>query len=431
MRIRTIAVLLLTAFLITNLHAQDAEEGAQKTKAETKEEKKAERKAKKNEPPQKGSSYLTVLPVLASNPSFGFMYGAAISASTYRGDPSTTNISTGMLSLTLTTQNQTLIVFKSTIYGEDNSSILDLDWRYLNSSQGTYGVGSGPLSSRLASNGFEINENFMSAAIDQGNLLGFDWLRIHQTYTRMVKKGLYLGLGYHLDNISNIDDNLTNLDTFPAVISSYAAYNTKYGFDNDKSVLSGLSLNAIYDTRDNMNEAYRGTYGYIRFKMNPEWLGSTKKSSELWTELRQFINLTPVNNENILALWWYGSFQTSGELPYLNLPAIGYDHYSGSGRGYTQGRIRGQSLMYGEIEYRRKLFSTRKIKDFFGMNFFANFTTASNVDNDQKLFDYVDPAYGLGFRLMLSPKSRTTLSLDYAKGKYNSSGLYFMLNEFF
>ncbi len=420
-------LLLAFTLLSMGLYAQEEVD----TKTMTKEEKKAAKKAKKNEPPQKGSTYLTVLPALSSNPSFGFMYGAAISASTYRGDPSTTNISTGMLSLTFTTQNQTLLVFKSTVYGEENSSLLDLDWRYLGSSQATYGVGSGPLSSRLASNGFQINENFMSAPIDKGNLLSFDWIRFHSTYSKRIKPGLYVGLGYHLDNLSNIGDNLTNLDTVPLVISSYAAYNTRYGFDSTKSVLSGASLNLIYDTRDNMNEAYKGTYGYIRFKVNPTFLGSTKSSTELWTELRKYINLTPVNNENILAMWLYGSFQTSGTLPYMNLPALGYDHYSGSGRGYTQGRIRGQSLVYGEIEYRRKLFSTPKIKDFFGLNFFANFTTASNVDNDLPLFQHLDPAYGMGFRLMLSPKSRTTLSLDYAVGKYQSSGFYFMLNEFF
>ncbi len=423
-RILSILVIIIAAL---SSHAQEADTSHVMTKAE----KKAAKKAAKEAPPQKGSSYLTALPVISSNPSFGFMYGAALSASRYMGDPSTTNISTGMLSLTLTTQNQTLLVFKSTMYGEDNSWLLDLDWRYLKSSQATYGVGSGPLSARLASDGFQINENFMSAPIDKGNLLSFNWARIHQTFSKRIRPGLYLGLGYHLDHISDIDDNLTNWDTTQPVISSYSAYNQKYGFDSTKSVLSGASLNLIYDTRDNMNETYKGTYAYVRFKMNPEFVGSDQSSSELWTELRKYINLTPVNNENILALWWYGSFQTSGNLPYLNLPALGYDHYSGSGRGYTQGRIRGQSLMYGEIEYRRKLFSTRKIQDFFGMNFFANFTTASNVDNGQKLFDYVDPAYGLGFRLLLSPKSRTTLSLDYAKGKYNSSGFYFMLNEFF
>ncbi len=421
---------LLLAFTLVcvGVYGQDGAD----TKPMTKEEKKAAKKAKKNAPPEKGTSYITFIPALSSNPSFGFMYGAAISASTYRGDPSTTNISTGMLSLTFTTKNQTLLVFKSTIFGENNKSILDLDWRYLGSSQATFGVGSGPLSTRLASNGFEIDEGFMSAPIDDGNLLSFDWIRLHQTYFKSVRPGVFLGLGYHLDNIQNIRDNLTNLDTSAPVLSSYGAYCQKYDFDSTKSLLSGVSLNAKLDTRDNMNEAYRGTFGFIRFKINPTFLGSTKNSTELWMELRKYINLTPVNNENILALWAIGNFNTSGDLPYMNLPALGYDQYSGSGRGYTQGRIRGQSFAYGEIEYRRKLFSTPKIKDFFGMNFFANVTTASNKDNpDVNLFSYLDPAYGLGFRLMLNPKSRTTLSLDYAQGNYGSSGFYFMLNEFF
>jgi len=54
---------------------------------------KEQKKSKKDEVPHKGSVYFTPLPVLSSNPSFGFMYGVATSTSWYMGDPKTTNIS--------------------------------------------------------------------------------------------------------------------------------------------------------------------------------------------------------------------------------------------------------------------------------------------------------------------------------------------------
>jgi hypothetical protein len=168
----------------------------------------------------------------------------------------------------------------------------------------------------------------------------------------------------------------------------------------------------------------------LTFRINPTFLGSDKGSTSLWAEYRDYFDLTK-DHKNMLALWAYGSFQTSGSLPYMNLAGIGYDQYSGSGRGYTQGRIRGKSLVYTELEYRRKLFGSQKNPDKWGIALFGNVTTATNRDANIDLFDYIDPTVGLGFRIMVNPKSRTTLCLDYAVGKYKSSGIYLGLNEFF
>ena len=392
---------------------------------------KEKKRLKKEEPPHKGSVYFTPIPVISANPSFGFMYGVATSTSWYWGDPATTNISSMFAGVTLTSKGQTLITAKTTAFSEDNMLKFDLDWRYLKSSQATYGLGSGPLSNRLASNGFQLNDqNAFSAPINKAQLLAFNWFRAYQTVTKKVADGTYLGLGYHLDIISNFKDNLLDLTAEPPVITSFYAYNSKYGFSNDKNTLSGLSLNGIYDTRDNINAPYKGKYAQLTFRVNPKFLGSNQSSTSLWAEIRNYFDLTK-DHKNMLAVWAYGSFQTSGSLPYMNLPAIGYDQYSSSGRGYTQGSIKGQGLMYAEVEYRRKLFGTEKNPDKWGIALFANATTASNKDADIKLFNYIDSAIGGGIRFMVNAKSRTTLCLDYAVGSRNSSGIYLGLNEFF
>jgi outer membrane protein assembly factor BamA len=393
--------------------------------------KKEQRKAKKEEPPRKGSVYFTPIPVLSSNPSFGVMYGVAASTSWFMGDPETTKISSLFTGLTLTSKGQTLITAKATAFSENNDYKLDLDWRYLNSSQGSYGLGSGPSSNKLASNGFEYNDmGALSAPINDVQMLEFRWFRAYQTVTKRIANGTYVGLGYHLDILSKFNDNLLDLSATPPVITSFYAYNAEYGFSNDKNILSGISLNGIYDTRDNVNSTYKGEYAQITFRVNPTFLGSDKNSTSLWIELRDYYDLTG-NHANMLALWTYGSFQTSGSLPYMNLPGIGYDQYSSSGRGYTQGKIRGQALFYTELEYRRRLFGTQKNPDKWGIAIFGNITTATNKDADIKLFEYIDPAGGVGIRFMVNPKSRTTLCLDYSVGKYSSSGIYLGLNQFF
>lgn len=391
-----------------------------------------DKKTKTEEAPGKGTIYFTPLPILSSNPSFGFMYGAAAATSIYMGSPENTQISTMQSAITFTTQKQMLITNKATVYFDQNKFKLDTDWRYLDSNQPTYGLGSGPFSNKLAgSTGFQLeDEGAFSKTIDPKNLLQFKWIRMYQTFSKQVSDGFYVGIGYHLDILKDYQDQLLDMSSEPPSITSFYAYNDKYGFDQHKSTLSGFSLNGIYDTRDNMNAPYKGRFAMLTFRANPKFMGSDQSSTSLWTEYRDYFDLTN-NHKNILAFWFYGNFQTSGALPYMNLPAINYDQYSASGRGYTQGRIRGMGLVYSELEYRAKLIGTKKNPDFFGMNFFVNVSTASNKDADIGLFEYLDPAGGVGLRFQVSQASRTSISLDYAVGKYGSSGIYLAINEFF
>ena len=46
---------------------------------------------------------------------------------------------------------------------------------------------------------------------------------------------------------------------------------------------------------------------------------------------------------------------TSGHLPYLALPAIGWDFAGRTGRGYVQGRFRGTAEVYAEAEWRFRI----------------------------------------------------------------------------
>ncbi|MBC7510024.1 MAG: hypothetical protein H7320_14950 [Ferruginibacter sp.] len=113
-------------------------------------------------------------------------------------------------------------------------------------------------------------------------------------------------------------------------------------------------------------------------------------------------------------------------MPYLLLPAWGYDKRGRSGRGYTQGRFRGANLVYSEAEY---WFRISPCGCIFGGVLFANMTTASNSDK-KKICESVAPRYGFGLRMMVDKKSRTNIQADFGFGK-KSTGVYFGVAETF
>jgi len=114
-----------------------------------------------------------------------------------------------------------------------------------------------------------------------------------------------------------------------------------------------------------------------------------------------------------------------GNVPYLALPAIGWDTYNRSGRGFIQGRYRGLDMMYNEAEYR---FPITK-NGLLGGALFVNATNASSYD--QKLFEKVAVGFGGGIRIQFDNRSRTNLGIDFGMGSDRSSGIYFNLQETF
>jgi hypothetical protein len=425
MKVTTIInpILFLCLIVSVDLYAQEAKEDRKQKKKETKE-------AKKNKTPEKGDIYFSPVPVIGANPAFGFIYGAGASTSWYMGDPSTTSLSSALAGLAFTTKKQTIITLKSTVFWENNDYILMGDWRYLNSSQPTWGLGTGPQSAKLADNDFEFDDGSIDGN-SEADMLTFKFFRFYETVLKKIgDKGFYAGVGLHVDIFSDFEDQLLDLDAPVPVITPFYAYNADRGFSQEKSSLVGLSLNGVYDTRDNINNPYKGRYAFASFKVNPEFIGSDQSSTSLWLEYRDYFNITPDNN-NIIALWTFGNFTTSGNLPYMNLPAVAWDQYAKSGEPYAQGRFRGINMMFAGVEYRRHLLATKKNPKFLGAVVFANATTASGYKNGISLFEYIEPGYGAGIRLNISKKARTNLGLDYGWGNYGTTGFFLRLNENF
>lgn len=369
------------------------------------------------------------LPVIAANPANGFMYGVAPSASWLMGSEETTSRSSLVSTIIYTTKKQLILTFKTNMFLEDDSWNLMGDWRYFITSQPTYGLGTGPQSARLVSSGIEYDDGDFSTGILEAQMMEFNYLRFHETaLKRFDDSRFFAGVGYHLDLHSKINDQLLHIDTVPPSLTSHYLYSEDRGFDPEGYTLSGLSLNGLYDSRDNTINPYSGRYAFISLRINPEFLGSNQSSTLLWMEYRDYFGLSKKRPRHLLALWAYGSFVSSGNVPYLDLPAVGWDQFGRSGRAYPQGRFRGEGIMYGELEYR---FPLQKNSDTFGGVLFANATTANNNDANIGLFEYVEPGLGVGWRIMINKKARTNLTIDYAWGAYGSHGFYLNVNETF
>jgi outer membrane protein assembly factor BamA len=129
----------------------------------------------------------------------------------------------------------------------------------------------------------------------------------------------------------------------------------------------------------------------------------------------------------LIAFWVLGNFSAQGDFPYLILPATAYDQRGRSARGYTQGRFRGNNLVYSEAEYR---FPISACGGVLGGVLFVNATTANNQAENLGLFESVKPGYGAGLRVMIDKASRTNLAIDIGIGD-KSSGFYLAASETF
>ena len=363
------------------------------------------------------------LPAIAYNPANGWMFGVAAASSWYMGSPVTTLQSNLVFNLIYTTKKQWIISSKSNVFLADNQWNLIGDWRYFITSQPTYGLGS------TSPNDLEFTLMNQTSVLEGEQQMDFTLIRFYETVLRRIGMSkFYLGMGYHLDIHQKIESFVEEdlIDFQADFIHDY--YNETVGIPLDRYTLSGISINGVMENRDVAVSPYEKNYAMISYKINPEFLGSDKSSSTLLLDYRHYFNLSETRKRHIIAAWVFGNFLVSGDLPYMNLPALGWDMFGRSGRGYSQGRFRGENMVYAEMEYR---FPLQKNKDLFGGTLFVNAASFSSTMTSEKLLQAINPGYGVGLRLMINKEKRTTISADYAIGQKGNSGFYLNINESF
>ena len=383
---------------------------------------------------KKGETSIVPLPIIGANPTVGILYGVAVSANAMLGAHTNTRMSTSIGTVNYSTNEQLLTFIKTNIYTPQDEWILLGDWRFFDSSQPTFGLGTGPNSRLILSDSLEYKDGFFTKPIESSQQMEFAYVKLSEIVLKRVAQSFYLGLGYHLDYHYNIKDNLLDTDTVDGnapTITNHYSYSKLHGFDPTEYSLSGISLDAVYDSRDNAANPYRGRYALLSYRINPEFMGSTQNSTSLWLEYRDYISLSKKRERNVLAFWAYADIQTTGVRPYMDLGATGWDQFGKSGRAYTQGRFRGNDIIYNELEYRFHLWGSKDNPELFGGVAFINATTASNYDNKINLYQYMNLGYGVGLRVMVVKSARINVTIDYAWGDYGAQGIFINANEVF
>ena len=346
-------------------------------------------------------------PVLGYSPTTGVSAGVAGNVAFYRGFPQTTRISSIVASATATTKGQFLVSARMNVSSLENRWRLEADNRFYWTSQPTYGLGS---------------DTPDDAELD----MEFNHFRIYDKFYRQIRRDVFLGAGYsyNIHNKVRPDEDVPP-ETWAA--SPYLIYSERAGFDLDSQTSAGVSVHALVDSRDGAINPTRGLYANASYLMFFEdFLGGTSTWQQFSYDLRTYARLSR-DARHKLAFWTFGDLVTGGVAPYLDLPSTGGDTYARSGRGYPQGRFRGEKMLYGEAEYRW----TISKNGLFGMVAFVNTETLTNEQADEKLFDSFATGIGIGFRFMLNKRSKTNLCFDIGRGEKGSKGVYFAVQEAF
>jgi len=245
--------------------------------------------------------------------------------------------------------------------------------------------------------------------------IDYSYLRFYQVAFREIAPNLFVGMGYNLDLHWNIEaDSVPGSD-----LDQFVRYQK-----GNQSISSGISLNIQYDNRKNAVNPQKGIYANIQVRPKLTFLGSNKNWQSLLIDIRRYVKL-PVSSNNILAFWSYNVITLSGTPPYLDLPSIGWDNYSTTGRGYAPGRYTGRNLIYFESEYRFSITGN----GLLGGVIFGNAQSIPNniSDNIRPLI----PGAGFGLRIKINKYSGTNLAIDYGFGIRGSHGFFFNMGEVF
>jgi hypothetical protein len=337
-----------------------------------------------------------ILPTMSYNPVYGFAIGAMVSGAGRRGVTSP-RFSQLSISGNISTTGQIQAQVRGDLFDPDGDYLCKGDFRYLDTKRSTWGLGP------IADDQVEYPMEFIL-------------LRAYATLYRRTSGPVFIGLGYHYDEFSDIVDKRSQ----QGESTPFSVYS---GGDVTRTVAAGLSLNVLGDSRDNLVNPSAGYYLSGSFRDYLKGVGSDNNWQEMWIEMRLYPHL-PARSANVLAFWVYG-WMTFGKPPYLNLPSNGWDTYGRASRGYLQGRIRGGNQVYIESEYRFSL--TRD--GLLGAVAFVNAVTTTEPETG--IFARSNIGGGAGLRVKLNKESNTNVSIDYGWGEAGSKGLFLGMSEVF
>jgi len=412
------------------------------------------------------------MPVIASNPAVGVAFGLAFNESFCLGDFRNTKYSAVTLIPIYTTKNQYSISLSNTIFSSGNKWRFNGIMNYVYFPQGTSGLGS-------------RTPRVWTHKIDPATF------RFMETASLQVLKNTYAGLGLTYYNVSisepNISDIIARIQQLkdqgkttyaefqagmqqsasfpvkvfdesvmdPGIINTFTAaapaaeiqqnffrtplqhYSMPRGISNYYN-LYGIQAEFTYDSRDNINQAEKGTLVNLLYSFFPKIdKGMGKQAFGVITlDVRQYIPLG-FRKRSFLNFWCWTSY-AHGDAPYLMLPATANDLANKTTMAYKIGAYRSDFIFTGQVEYRYYIWKFLACAVFGSINTLReqeDFIPYLNQGMYPSQLGYIDTSHGWQFKywnpsfgpilsFFLDKNSRTSMNFSYAFGVKADQGTY-------
>ena len=220
-----------------------------------------------------------------------------------------------------------------------------------------------------------------------------------------VVKNLYLGIGADLTNYTNIKYDST----------SFLVEDNVLGTEGGTGV--GIGITAVYDSRDNRYNAYKGWYIAFKTMTFPAFMGNPYLYSSYNLDIRKYFNPWL---KHVIALQATTSAR-NGEVPFYELAMLGGEDQM---RGYYKGALRDKVLVDCQLEYRMPVWKIFGVTAFIGTGRVAE----SYSDMSPSGFWL---SYGFGTRIRVDTEHNTNLRLDWGFGPNGVNGFYINFAEAF
>jgi hypothetical protein len=305
-------------------------------------------------------------------------------------------ISSVNTNVTYSQYQQIIIPFQVNIWTKGNRYNIITDCRFIDYPSSIYGLDG-------------------ETAPSEGHTIDFSGIKLHQTIMKALSGNFYIGAGFYFDKLWNIKP----IDSLSGELNGKLAQSL-----GTKETASGMVFRFLYDSRLNQINPQQGIYFNIAYRDNVRSLGSDSNWQSVLIDSRTYLHF-PNGSRNVLAFWMMDWLTVKGTPPYLLLPSTGWDENYNTGRGYIQGRFRGNNMLYFEGEYRYGISRNGLIGG-------AAFVNLQHFSSDiSSAYSKIFPGYGVGLRIKLNKQSGANLCIDYGFGQNGSRGFFVNLGEIF
>ncbi|PJJ76466.1 apolipoprotein N-acyltransferase [Thermoflavifilum aggregans] len=219
-----------------------------------------------------------------------------------------------------------------------------------------------------------------------------------------MKKNTYAGLHYNYSNFYRLYQD----KDVPIVLDTLTG--------GSGNIQSGLGIEILHDSRDNVNNSSKGWYVLFDAIWNQHYFGSGTNYFAFDADVRKYHTL---RSGAVLALQGIVNIK-DGEVPFTQLSYLGGGNMM---RGFYAGRFRDKDLVALQAEYRRHLWRNWGIVLFSGVG-------KVSPDLDQINGKDLKHSVGFGFRRLISKQHKVNLRMDVGFGN-GQCNFYINIGEAF